>query len=82
MGGRGLFEGGIEPPGSMKHGEFLNHLRNCQLLKKTSAPRSQSATVPVQGCAAAGSAQSVLNVQTGAATVLQANSVRPYGRGQ
>jgi hypothetical protein len=36
----GSCEGGNEPPGSIKGGEFLDLLRDCQLLKKDSAPWS------------------------------------------
>jgi hypothetical protein len=36
----GSCECGNETPGSIKFGEFLDQLRNCQLLKKASAPWS------------------------------------------
>jgi hypothetical protein len=32
------FEGGDETWASLKSGEFLEHLRNCQLLQKDSIP--------------------------------------------
>jgi hypothetical protein len=34
----GCCEHGNEPLGSIKGGEFLDYLSNCQLLKKDSAP--------------------------------------------
>ena len=34
----GACECGNEPPGSIKYEEFLDELRNCQLLKKDCAP--------------------------------------------
>jgi hypothetical protein len=38
----GPFENGNELSGSMKGGKFLDYLSDCQLLKKGSAPWSQS----------------------------------------